>query len=293
VPTLSTADVSSLALADTLSMLDDRLQLTLGLRQQRVEIDQFDGDSGARVNRYDERAYTPVVGALFRFSQDWAAYGNAIEALSPGPTAPDTASNAGEVFAPYKSRQFEVGVKADTGDLGGSLSLFQITQPSGIVDPVTNIYDLDGKQRNRGLELSAFGEPLRGVRLLAGAMWLQARLLKTQDGLYDGNTAVAAPQATFRLGGEYDVAAVSGLTLTARLMHTSRQYQDMDNNRSIPSWNRFDLGVRYATQTLGRPLALRAAIENALDEDYWASANAGQLLLGAPRTLLLSATVDF
>jgi hypothetical protein len=35
VPKLSMSDVSSLTLADTLSLLDERLQLTLGLRQQR------------------------------------------------------------------------------------------------------------------------------------------------------------------------------------------------------------------------------------------------------------------
>ena len=59
-----------------------------------------------------------------------------------------------------------------------------------------------------------------------------------------------------------------------------------------------DLGARYVLPIGGRQLlTLRARIENLADRDYWASAGgypgAGYLTLAAPRTLVVSASVDF
>ena len=52
-----------------------------------------------------------------------------------------------------------------------------------------------------------------------------------------------------------------------------------------------DVGLRYQTRVGGRPLTLRADVQNVTNKGYWlAPAFNG---LGAPRTLLLSATVDF
>jgi len=60
----------------------------------------------------------------------------------------------------------------------------------------------------------------------------------------------------------------------------------------VPHWTRYDLGARYATKLGGHPLTLRATVENLLDRNYWTASDFG-LSLGAPRTALLSATVDF
>ena len=105
--------LSSVALADTLSMFDERLLLTLGARDQTVETLNFDPVSGAQTARYKEGAVTPMLGLVVKAAQAMSIYGNYIEGLSPGATAPATAANAGETFAPYKSKQHEAGVKYD------------------------------------------------------------------------------------------------------------------------------------------------------------------------------------
>ena len=43
-----------------------------------------------------------------------------------GPTAPDTAVNAGEVFPPSVTNQIELGMKLDLDGLGLTAGLFQI-----------------------------------------------------------------------------------------------------------------------------------------------------------------------
>ncbi|WP_457292172.1 hypothetical protein, partial [Pseudomonas azotoformans] len=70
----------------------------------------------------------------------------------------------GEVFPAITSKQNEVGAKFDFGTLGGSLALFEIKKPAAYTNSVTREYGLYGMQRNRGVELSVFGEPMYGVR---------------------------------------------------------------------------------------------------------------------------------
>ncbi|HWK55648.1 MAG TPA: TonB-dependent receptor [Hyphomicrobiales bacterium] len=287
------AKLQSVGIADTLGLLDDKVSLTLGLRQQRVKSESFSNTTGALVSSYDESALTPAVGLVLKpFDADLSVYFNYIEGLSQGPTAPSTAANAGEIFAPYESTQYEAGLKLDRGTFGATVGVFEIERPTGFTDPVTNRYDLDGEQRHRGLELNLFGEPVAGLRLLGGAAYTQADLTKTQNGLYQGNDAVGVPALQVNLYGEWDAPFLPGLTLSVRVIHTDRQYLNNANTQYIDSWERYDLGARYTLRINGKAVTLRANVENALDRNYWSSTSRESLYMGAPRTLLLSATID-
>ena len=82
---------------------------------------------------------------------------------APLPTsAPGTASNAGETFAPYESKQHELGVKYEHGTFMTTLALFQIEKPAGELG-ANGVYSVQAEQRNRGLELSVFGEVATGT----------------------------------------------------------------------------------------------------------------------------------
>ncbi|MDR8252553.1 TonB-dependent receptor, partial [Acinetobacter baumannii] len=105
-------------------------------------------------------------------------YANHTEALQPDSVAPTTAANAGQSTGIAHSKQDEVGVKIDYGTIGGSLALFEIKKPNAISDTAGN-YGLDGEQRNRGVEMNVFGEPMLGLRLNASTVWLDAKQTKT------------------------------------------------------------------------------------------------------------------
>lgn len=291
-PNTNETELTSLAVADTLSVLEDKVQLTLGARRQQVKVEAFTATTGVTTS-YDEHAVTPALGLVVKVRPNVSLYANYIEGLTRGPTAPTTAANANEIFAPFKSKQVEAGAKVDFGSFSTTFSMFRIQQPSAFTNPATNIFDLDGEQRNRGIELNVFGEPLGGVRLLGGVMLLDGELVKTVGGVNDGNRAPGVPRVNLNLGGEWDTAFLPGLTLTARAIHTSSQYLDVANTQEIPSWTRYDLGARYMVKQGDKQVMLRATIENLFDKNYWASAEFNGLTLGAPRTVLLSATVDF
>ncbi len=278
--------LTSYALADTLSFLDEKVQVTLGARHQRVEQQSY---LFATTDPYDKTALTPVAGVVFKPQENISLYANYIEGLSQGPQAPLTMGS--RIFPPYKTKQKEVGVKVDWGKLATSVSVFEIERPSAINSGTT--FNVNGEQRNRGVEFNVFGEVADGVRVLGGGAYTQGELVKNQDSALNGNTAVGVPDWQISLGGEWDPVPVPGLTLTSRVIYTSKQYVDQANNLSIPSITRFDIGARYKTVLNATPVTLRANIENLFNRDYWNTSNEGYIYLGMPRTLLLSATADF
>jgi len=283
----------SVAIADTLTIMDGAVQLTAGLRQQRVQSVNYNPATGERLSDYGKSALTPAFALAVRPTRELALYANYIEGLSQGGTAPAEAVNAGETFKPDVSKQYEVGVKYDFGTVATTLSAFQIERPSAYLDPATRRYEAAGRQRNRGLEFLVQGEPIRHVRLLAGVAYTDGVLTKTQGGTNDGHTAPAVPRWQLNASAEWDTPFAQGLTLTARMLRTSSQYVDAANTQQLPSWTRFDVGARYATTINRTPVTFRAMVENVFNKHYWQSAAREGLTVAAPRTVLLSVTAEF
>ena len=290
-------ELSSFALADTLSFAQDRVLLTIGARHQSIKDRSYDYTTGVQTGSYDKSAVTPIAGLVVKPMQNLSLYANYVEAVTRGAVAGGTVRNKGEVFSPYRSRQKEIGAKYDAGKYGVNLALFSTSQPMGVINSATNLFGIDGEQRNRGVELTVYGAPIRDLRVLGGLTLLDAEQRQTAGGVNEGRDVIGAPRLQANLGAEWDVPGVRGLAVNARMLHTASQYADAANTQKLPSWRRFDAGVRYVTNWGKQAITLRGQIENLTDKDYWASAGGypgmGYLVLGAPRTLTVSATIDF
>ena len=295
----STVRLSSLGIADTLSSAEKRVQLTVGARLQQVAVTNFNPTTGAQTSYYDQSALSPSVALVVKpFWENESFYANWIQGLQQGSIVGATFTNAGEAFPPFKTTQYEAGVKIDWGRFTATASVFQIFLPPLLTNVATNTQFLGGEQRNQGLEINVFGEPTEGVRLLGGAMFLNPVLSKTQGGLTDGWIAPFAPQLNVNLASEWDTPFAQGLTLIGHMIYTGSQYIDTTwPRRSLPEWKRFDIGARSAFENpgaKGKLLVARFNVENVLDADYWAGGNGPlNMNLGAPRTFRVSLTTDF
>ncbi len=281
-----------IALSDTLGFLDDRVLLTLGARYQDIEIKNYEYDGSFR-ERFADDGVSPVYGIVVKPWRHVSLYANHIEALQPGGTAPPVAENAGESIGIAESTQNEVGVKYDRAAFGGALALYEIEQPNAFVDPNTNVFGYNGEQRNRGVEISFYGEPVDGVRLLTSATWIDADMTRTENGVNEGNTAVGVPDYRLGLGGEWDLPGADRWTALGQVIHNGSQFADAANELEVDGWTRLDLGLRYRMPLDGTTVVWRANVENVTDAEYWASAFGGYLSQGDPRTFKLSATFDF
>ena len=232
--------------------------------------------------------------------RELSLYANYAEGLTQGETAPIFVSpppvNAGEQLAPYVTKQAEAGFKWDLGRFGGGLAFFDIRQPRAYIDSA-NVFVADGYNQHRGIEINAFGLATTGVRVLGGITFLDAVQQDTGSPATDGKRVIGTSRQYGSLGAEWDIAALPGFMVEGRAVFTGSSYADALNTLLVPSWTRFDLGARYATTIAGRDVTIRARIDNVADRDYWASVGgflgAGYLVVGAPRTFSLLASVDF
>jgi len=295
----------SVALSDTLGFFDDRLLVTAGLRRQQLVVQGYSYasyGSGPRSSSYDESITTPVYGVVFKPWDHVSFYANHIEGLAQGPTSPTSSggfrvTNGNEVYAPARSKQTEVGVKVDMGTYGASLGVYRIEQPSDgyceITSASTCTYVREGEQVNKGVEMNVFGEPIQGLRLISGLTLMDTELKNTLNGANDGNHAIGVPTFQFNAGADWDVPGLQGVALNARMLRTGGQYADAANNLSLPTWNRFDAGARYAFKVSEKDVTLRFGVENLANKRYWESAQGGYLTQGEPRVAKLSGTIDF
>ena len=290
-PRLSDSELTGLSIADTLSVLDERVLLTLGVRRQGIEAHNYVSNVGTLSSSYDKSAVTPVVGLVVRPVDNISLYANYVEGLARGDVAPQNASNFGEVLQPYVAKQYEAGIKVEFGRIATTFSAFEISKASGELS--AGRFAATGEQRVRGLEFNVAGELTPDVRLLGGVSLLDGTLTKTAVESNVGNTPIGVPNIQANIGAEWDLPWMRDLTLNGAVIYTGRQFVDAANKQPIPEWTRLDLGARYTTAINGKKTVFRANIQNVTGESYWSSvASFGTFFLGAPRTYLLSMTVD-
>jgi len=284
-------ELHSVALADRMAFMDERVQLTLGACRQRIRSSPLTPFASTQTAHYEKSAWSPTLALLLKPVDKLSVYGSYIQGLSQGGPAPAFAANAFETFPAIKTKQVELGMKMDWGRFNTTAALFHITRPNGDTDPITNRYAISGEQRNRGLELNLFGEAAPGLRLMGGLAFMEATLRGQAIPVNNGKQAVGAPKFVARLGAEYDLPAVPGLTWTGHVNHVGKRTVTADNCLAASAYVTLDMGARYVTRIGATAVTLRANVSNLFDKVYWAGTlGAG---LGAPRTFMLSASVDF
>jgi len=297
------ANFQSISLGDTLSMLDKRLLITLGARHQNLKYLNKNA-LGVTTTNYDESKLSPVAGFVVKPWHGVSLYANYIEALTQGDTA-STANtslgaplaNAGQTLAPFVSRQKEVGAKFDFGKVRFSAAYFTTEKPRGVSDLSTNLFTTQGRENHQGVELMTYGEILPGLRILGGVTFLDTEQKETKVAATEGKKTIGVPDKQANFGVEWDVKTVAGLTLDARVIATDSMYANAANTLELPGWTRLDIGARYVTDIKGKLFTVRGRIDNVADRDYWASSGgspgSGYLVMGAPRTVTVSAQLDF
>ena len=74
----------SVAIADTMSLLNDAVLVTVGTRHQRVEQDAFSTTTGLLTSNYGAEALTPLAGVVVKPWHNVSLYANYAEGLSQG-----------------------------------------------------------------------------------------------------------------------------------------------------------------------------------------------------------------
>ncbi|WP_348635295.1 TonB-dependent siderophore receptor [Herbaspirillum sp. LeCh32-8] len=282
--------LTSLAVTDSMSMLDDRLRLIAGLRRQQIYTNDLTGFSASA----NQTGISPVAGVVVKPMDRVSLYASYTAALTAGPSISATDGNGPKQFPPARSKQYESGVKVDWGRMTTTAAVFQIDQAntsSTVRDGITYTTQ-DGRNRVRGLELAAYGELQRGLRFNASSTFFDTKQSHTTNGTNDGKEIGAVPKYNVNAGVDWDAPWLTGLALNSRIAHTGSMWYSGANTMKVPGWTRVDIGARYITRTAGQVVTYRANIENLFDKNYWVMQN-GYVGTASGRTFVLSAQVDF
>ncbi|MFT3804823.1 MAG: TonB-dependent receptor [Burkholderiaceae bacterium] len=263
----------------------ERWSAIVGVNRSRIESRTLAADGTLDGPAYGDSRLSPNLSLMYQPTPRLTTYATYVEGLEQGGIAPETAVNRFAVMPPMVSRQREIGVKAELGGMLVGGALFDIAKAYEYTN-ADNVYGQEGRQRHRGVELSAIGKLSRQWTLVSGLTWLSA---KVEGGDNDGLAPINTPKLVAKVYVEYAVTALPGLHLAGGLYHVGKQWAQADNSSRLPSYTTLDLGLRYAIEVAGRPLSLRLFVNNATDRDYWLNS----YYLGTPRSIALSAQMVF
>jgi iron complex outermembrane recepter protein len=239
------------------------------------------------------KTWTPTGGLVVRPTRRTSLYFTYIEGLESAGTAPDGSANAGDVLPAVKSRQIEVGARAEF--LGALLSVawFRINRGLTYTDPMTNIFVVNGRQVNRGVEASIQGNLMRSLSVVLAGQYLSARQKRTGNPNQDGKFVDSTPRWSGSAFAEYHPPALPALGLNAGVYYTGKRFADPLNQAVLPDYATLSLGTSYRmAMPSGRALTLRVNADNVTNTRYWATGGT-TLYVGLARTVRASASFDF
>lgn len=295
-------DYISYTLTDQISIADDKVQVILGARYQDMDIRNLAANPNTK---YSENKISPSFAINIKpFDADLALYASYVEGLAQGSTVSvATDKNYGKTFAPFQTKQYELGAKYQNKNWLHTLALYQIEKPSTLTDStyrdsadpsITQITTDDAETSSQGIEYAVSGKLNQNLALFANLAYLDAKYDKTALKTTTGNVVEGTPEFTAGLGVEYSLPTVEGLALNARVSYVDEQYLDSANTLELPNYTLLDLGAKYATQIGGINTTFRANIDNVTNEKYWAGVfNSGFTTLGDARKYKLGVTFDF
>lgn len=272
----------------------DKVLVTLGGRYDWAEQSSFNRDYGNKSDR-DDKQFTWRGGVNYLFDNGVTPYFSYSESFEP---ASLTDAN-GDLFAPSKGKQYEVGVKYVPEDRPIVLTgaLYQLTKTNNLMaDPNNPNFSIEGGEiRARGVELEAKAALSASVNVVGSYTYTDAEY--TTDTTYKGNTPAQVPKHMASLWADYTFfdGPLSGLTLGTGGRYTGSSYGDPANSFKVGSYTVVDALVRYDLARVGMAgsnVALH--VNNLFDREYVASCfNTYGCFWGAERQVVATATIRF
>ncbi len=304
-PSEATIDTFALYVFDTISFTD-QWHVSAGVRLDDADVDyELLTLSTGETTRLDksESELTWHSALVFKPAETgsvYLAYGTSFDpTVDAGAVGPGLSENGNSVanvnFDPEESTNLELGTKWDLLDerLSLAAAVFEtektnVRTRSGTDN--TETYVLSGKQRVRGIELSAAGSITPAWSVFSGIVYLDSEYDRSRNPLEQGQELLLTPDISFSAWTTY--AFPVGLTLGAGVQYTDDVLgrRTADVQITTPDYWLLDAMATYQlTDTVG----LRLNATNITDEDYVDRFGGGHYVPGAGRTVSLTANLSF
>ncbi|WP_373987978.1 TonB-dependent siderophore receptor [Duganella sp. BuS-21] len=286
--------------AQDIVSLTAQLKLHAGARYVQLKRDEYvEPDEDELVPppyaHTDIGFWLPNLALVYNVRPNVAMYASYAQGLEHGGVAPLGTENKHRALAPSKSKQVEVGVKADLRqDLSATVALFEIRKGLEYID-ADKYYVRNGEAQNRGLELALNGRATRELTVGFSATALNTQQRGTGSAKLDGKRVTDVAAFKSSVYADYAVPQVMGLKVGANWLYSGKKAFDAANTVFVPNYHVANLSASYATRIGNVGTTFRAGIDNAFDKFYWRDVTpdlGGYLMPGASRTFRVSAQFD-
>ena len=259
----------------------------------------------------DKPVWMPQYAITLNPRKTVTLYANYGVMLSLGPQGPWWVDNANQFLAPYNTRQIEGGAKYEpgqriliAGDYFFMRAPFFYPQvlagpnsfcPSGAAGDLCFVSQ--GRETHDGVELNAQGEAASWLRLHASVAGIHAISQNSGTPTYNNKQVINVPRFHSVVFADVSLRRIAGLYLMPGWSFTSLKYAMRDDSVSVPSYNLFNLGLRYTPGGEQSRVTFRVYSTNITDKKYWSDTGASYgdtfVWLGAPALVRASAQYRF
>jgi iron complex outermembrane recepter protein len=293
-------DTAAIFAENQLKVLSN-LSVVTGARYERIDLDRTVQDLNTGVRTAFGTSYKPTsfrLGAVFDLSKNTTIYAQYANATAPvGTSNLLLLSAANTAFPLTRGKQAEIGLKQSIGqDFDWTLSLYDIEQNNVLSRDANNpsITVNNGKIGSRGVELAAAWRATRALTLSGNVAVLNAEfknLIEAGNVSRIGNVPTNVPEKTANAWVDYRFAGLP-LSMGVGANWVGKRFTNNANTVAMNAYTTVDAYVTWRA----KPVDLTLRVRNATDKFYasWAGASASnQVVVGAPRTVELTAKMDF
>ena len=233
-------------------------------------------------------------------TDELVAYAGYTRGLEESGVAPPNAINRNSAPPALRTRQRDAGIRYEIlPQLNLVAGLFDVRKPYFNLDG-DRVYRQLGEVRHRGIELSLAGQPLEGLSVVAGAVFLDADVSGEAVNLgIIGRKPVSTVGRTIRGNFDYrlpffDPLSVDlAVTSQAGQVASAREFVEL-GDRQLTTGPRtiVDVGARYRTRAGRTPATVRAQITNLFNLYAWKVGSNSAFRFIDARRLMLSLAAD-
>lgn len=282
--------------------LTDKIKVIAGVRYEDFRTRVFDrravGFPSGQQRAFDvtDTLWSPRVGLVWKPVENASVYSGYSRTYLPrGGDQLTSLSLTNQYLDPEMFENFEVGVKWDVNpNFNVTAAVFQLdrtnvlalSDPNNAASPTIPI----GKQRTRGVELSASGELTDQLSFIAAYTYSDGQFLDSVSGtVRAGNRLANLPKHSASLWTRYNVSGKLGIALG--VIAQGKRFAGTDNIVAMPSFARVDAAAYYE---ITDRITAQANVENLLDKHYYLFANSNDNITpGSPTAVKVGLTARF
>ena len=241
------------------------------------------GETFVGSDEFDSEAFSPRVGIVYQPIEPISLYASYSRSFIPN----SVTTVDGAVIEPERGTQYEVGIRAEFGDITVNLAAYDITKTNITrIDPDNPDFSIPiGEVTSRGVELDVAGEILDGWNVIGSLFFNDAFISEGDEFSPEDDTLINAPGSGASLWTTYEIQTgdLAGLGFGVGVFYVGDREAEIPNDVVLPSYVRGDASIFYNRDNW----RVQLNFQNLFNTDYFESTqNTGLIFPDEPFTVV-------